>query len=221
MATKPEIMTAPSDNPVADNQTPDDFTQIVTQHHEPLYRFAFSLTQTEADAKDLTQQTFYIWATKGHQLRDLSKAKAWLFTTLYREFLSIRRKAARFPHFQLDEMDEESPAFSPDVVNALDAAEIVALLGQVEERYQAPLSLFYLEDYSYKEIAEILDVPLGTVQSRISRGIAQLKRLILSEGGVRQHRPLPRPRTAQRRLDSARREANWDWMGETPGAATC
>ena len=66
----------------------DDFEQIVSQHYEPLYRFAFSLTRSEADACDLTQQTFYIWATKGHQLQDRSKVKSWLFTTLHREFLN-------------------------------------------------------------------------------------------------------------------------------------
>src|SRR5216117_2004540 len=71
----------------------DDFEQIVSQHYEPLYRFAFSLARTEADACDLTQQTFYIWATKGHRLRDRSKVKSWLFTILHREFLNIRRRA--------------------------------------------------------------------------------------------------------------------------------
>src|SRR3989442_3704667 len=66
----------------------DDFEQIVCQHYEPLYRFALSLTHAEADACDLTQQTFYIWATKGHQLRDRSKIKSWLFTTRSEEHTS-------------------------------------------------------------------------------------------------------------------------------------
>jgi DNA-directed RNA polymerase specialized sigma24 family protein len=69
-----------------------DFERIVTQHYEPLYRFAFSLTRAEPDAMDLTQQTFCIWAAKGHQLRDSSKVKTWLFTTLRREFLNMREK---------------------------------------------------------------------------------------------------------------------------------
>ncbi|HEX3626951.1 MAG TPA: RNA polymerase sigma factor, partial [Verrucomicrobiae bacterium] len=69
-----------------------DFDTLVAQFYGPLYQFAYGLTRAEADASDLTQQTFYIWATKGHQLRDGSKVKTWLFTTLHREFLNMRRK---------------------------------------------------------------------------------------------------------------------------------
>ena len=162
----------------------DDFDQIVSQHYESLYRFAFSLTHLEADACDLTQQTFYVWATKGHQLRDRSKIKSWLFTILYREFLSLRRRAVRFPHFELSEGNEDLPTISPDMVDTLDAAQVIEYLGQVPEPYKAVVSLFYMEDYSYREIAAILEVPIGTVRSRIFRGMAQLQRLILMGTGT-------------------------------------
>src|SRR4030095_7568551 len=122
----------------------DDFEQIVAQHYEPLYRFAFSLTRTEADACDLVQQTFYLFATKGHQLRDRSKVKSWLFTILHREFLNVRNRAMRFPHFELSEEEQDLPTISPDVVNALDAARVSELLGQVQEPSLAALRLFYL-----------------------------------------------------------------------------
>src|SRR5579883_1040383 len=135
-----------------------DFDSLVARYYGPLYQFAFGLTRREADASDLTQQTFYIWATKGHQLRDSSKVKTWLFTTLHREFLNLRRKVVRFPHQELSESDHELPAVTPAMVNALDASRAVELLGMVADPYQAPLTLFYLEDCSYKEIAEILDV---------------------------------------------------------------
>src|SRR4029077_4252090 len=98
----------------------DDFEQIVSQHYEPLYRFALSLTHSEADACDLTQQTFYLWATKGHQLRDRSRAKSWLFTVLHREFLNIRKRAVRFPHFELSEENDNLPTILPEMVNTLD-----------------------------------------------------------------------------------------------------
>ncbi len=163
----------------------NDFEEIVSRHYEPLYRFALSLARTETDACDLTQQTFYIWAAKGHQLRDASKVKSWLFTTLHREFLNTRRRAVKFQLHELDELDQELPNIPPETVSSLDAARVLEFLQQVKEPYRAALTLFYMEDYSYKEIADILEVPIGTIQSRISRGIAQLRQLILAgEGAV-------------------------------------
>src|SRR5215472_4304114 len=157
----------------------DDFAQIVAGHYEALYTFALSLTRAEADAQDLTQETFYVWASKGGQLRDRSKVKAWLFTTLHRAFLGTRRRNTRFPHQALEEVGvEDLPAFSPDFTNAADCPEVLSALAKVDGVYQAAVALFYLEDCSYQEIAEILEVPMGTVKSRIARGIGQLRQLL-------------------------------------------
>jgi RNA polymerase sigma-70 factor (ECF subfamily) len=155
-----------------------DFAGVVSSYYQSLYQFAFSLTRSEADACDLTQQTFYVLVTKGHQMRDVSKVKTWLFTTLYREFLESRRRQTRFPHFELSQVAAELPTVTPTVVNQLDAPLVIQALTQVEEIYQAPLAMFYLEDCSYKDIADILGVPIGTVKSRMSRGIAQLQRCL-------------------------------------------
>jgi RNA polymerase sigma-70 factor (ECF subfamily) len=167
-----------------------DFESIVARFYEPLYQFAFSLTRAEADACDLTQQTFYVWATKGHQLRDATKVKTWLFTTLHRAFLESRRRQVRFPHYELDEVPLDLPTLSPATVNELDSGQVLQALSKVDEVYQAPVALFYLEDCSYKEIAEILAVPIGTVKSRMARGIAQLQD-ILTRGEWQSHHGAP------------------------------
>lgn len=155
-----------------------DFESLVSRYYRPLYLFAFSLAQSEAEACDLTQQAFYIWAAKGHQLKDASKVKSWLFTTLHREFLESRRRQVRFPHFELSQVDAELPTVSPARVNQLDSAQVLQALHQIEEVYRAPVALFYLQECSYKEIAEVLDVPMGTVKSRIARGLAQLHKAL-------------------------------------------
>jgi RNA polymerase sigma-70 factor (ECF subfamily) len=157
-----------------------DFKKLVEQHYLSLYRFALSLTHTESDACDLVQETFATWASKGHQLQDVSKVKSWLFTTLHRCFLESRRRAVRFPHFEISTTLEELPHVSPELVNRLDAETLVSVLARVNPMFQAPVALFYLEDYSYNEIAEILEVPLGTVKSRIARGLGELKGLFLN-----------------------------------------
>ncbi len=156
-----------------------DLQNLVEVYYEPLYRFAMSLTHTEHNAADLVQDTFLTFAAKGHQLLDRSKVKSWLFTTLHRRFLATQRRSTRFPHFELTSVEAELPNFEPELANQLDGSAVVELLAQVDSQYRPALALFYLEDYAYQEIAAILEVPLGTVKSRIARGLRQLKALVM------------------------------------------
>ncbi len=154
----------------------DAFTQLVDAHYAALYRFALSLTRNSSDACDLTQQTFFIWARKGDQLREEAKAKSWLFTTLYREFLRGRRRAEHVTALEDLPPGENDPAAPEvDLVTGMDAGLVVEALQEVDEVYRVPLTLFYLEELAYKEIADALEVPIGTVMSRLSRGKTQLR----------------------------------------------
>lgn len=173
-----------------------DFERLVNAHYAALYRFAFSLAKNAMQAADLTQQTFYLWAAKGHQLRDTSKVKTWLFTTLYREFLGGQRHEVRFPKVGLDEAPEQM-APAPSVYEKIDAAAAVEALQALEENYRAPLTLFYLKQFSYAEIAEVLEVPIGTVMSRLSRGKEILRQKLADKGdaAARKIVPLPTERT--------------------------
>ena len=166
----------------------DQFETIVGEHYEPLFRFAMSLTRVESDARDLTQHTFYVWATKGHQLRDITKVKTWLFTTLHREFLRQRRHDTRFRQVELSESEPEL-SVEPERIEVMKRDGVLRALAQVEPLYRATLSLFYLEEMSYREMADILGVPIGTIQSRLSRGKAQLRHLL----GVESASPLKDP----------------------------
>lgn len=171
---------------LTDPMSSDVFTQLVDAHYAPLYRFALSLAKNSADAGDLVQQTFFIWATKGKGLRELTKAKSWLFTTLYREFLRGRRRDSRATSLEdLPPGEADVPAEEIDRVARMDAASVVAALQSVDEVFRGPLTLFYLEDLSYQEIADALDVPIGTVMSRLSRGKAQLRAALAREETVK------------------------------------
>lgn len=153
----------------------EEFTRLVDAHYAPLFRFALSLAKNPADAGDLTQQTFLIWAQRGHELRDGAKAKSWLFTTLYREFLRSRRRGDRLEAIEDLPLDEtELAAPDPDCFGSEPAGLAMEALQAIDEIYRVPLTLFYLKDFSYKDIAEMLDVPIGTVMSRLARGKAQL-----------------------------------------------
>jgi RNA polymerase sigma-70 factor, ECF subfamily len=159
-----------------------EFERLVNRYYRDLYRFAFGLTGNDADACDLTQETFYVWARKGYQLRNPETAKTWLFTTMHRNFLDIYRRRKRFPHETIDTAVHDIPDVPADCMNRIDAQSLLCLLREIEEDYRAPLLLYYMEDLSYKEIAEVLAIPLGTVQSRIARAKAQLFRRLTKTG---------------------------------------
>jgi RNA polymerase sigma-70 factor, ECF subfamily len=163
---------------------PIPIQQVTDLYYEDLYRFAFSLAGQEADARDLTQQTMWVYAKKGESIRDGAKVKSWLLTTLHREFLRHRRKMSRLtsldPHA---EGESESLALALEAATAsattagdeTDAAAILEALHRLDEVLKAPLTLFYLEGLKYREIAEILEVPIGTVMSRLARAKAALR----------------------------------------------
>jgi RNA polymerase sigma-70 factor (ECF subfamily) len=74
------------------------------------------------------------------------------------------------------------PQVCADIVNRIDAETMLEVLGQIDEGYRAPLVLYYMEDLSYKEIADVLGIPLGTVQSRIARGKMHLLHKLTQNG---------------------------------------
>ncbi|MDF1738873.1 MAG: RNA polymerase sigma factor [Verrucomicrobiales bacterium] len=179
---------------------------LVEEHYANLYRFALSLTRNEAEAADLTQQTYFTLSTRGGQIRDLKKAKAWLFTTLRREFLSLRKQSGRF--ISIDEENAPEPVAAETIENdaaqATDAAFVMEALKGVREVFREPLALFYLESLSYREISKILEVPIGTVMSRLSRGKSELRGR-LSETLSRNERP--DTETAENRWSTAMRQS--------------
>lgn len=173
-----------------DSPSPPDFEKLVADLYVPLYRFALALARNEADAVDLTQQTFYRWATKGHQLRDGAKAQSWLFSCLYREFLAQKRHSRRFVDSEeVPEPSQAEPRTAASVIDQLDGAIAQRALLALEEHYRAPLVLFYLKRHSYTEIAGILEIPIGTVMSRLARGKAKLRESLADPRRIKRSGP--------------------------------
>ena len=138
-------------------------------HYKKLYYFALSLAKNEADAADYTQQTYLKLAKNWKKIRDKNKIKSWLFSTLYREFLD-RNKRNKFNADISFEIATETIADETQQSNNLDHATTLEALMALNDSLRLPLTLFYLEDYSYRQISEILLIPIGTVMSRLHRG---------------------------------------------------
>lgn len=142
--------------------------ELVTSYYKDVFRFAYRLSGNQTDAEDLTQQTFMIACRKLHQVNDLSKVRSWLFTIVRNAFLkSTKRREIEFSAFE----DAVVATSEPDNLNLdFDEEALKIALAEMPEAYRTPILLYYFEDIGYKEIAEALEVPIGTVMSRLSRG---------------------------------------------------
>lgn len=169
------------------------FQQLIDKWYDPLYRFALSLSRNGDEALDLTQQTFARWAEKGQSLRDGDKAKSWLFMVLYREFLDSRRSRRREVPGDVDGALDGESVDANTAATKIDSHAALSALWALDEMFRVPITLFYLESHSYKEIAEILDLPVGTVMSRISRAKIQLRRK-LQNAPATENKIVPMPR---------------------------
>ncbi len=156
------------------------FNDIVKAHYPGLYRFALSMCRSDATARDLVQQTFLQWARHGRDLKDSTKVKSWLFTTLYREWLRVSVGYRKFDSVEFEpELHGLPPQEEITLPPRIDSQTIHLALDQMDERHRAPLVLFFLQEMSYKDIAAALDIPIGTVMSRISRAKQSLRDILV------------------------------------------
>jgi RNA polymerase sigma-70 factor, ECF subfamily len=152
-----------------------DFEAVAEQHYKNLYYFALNMTRNGSDAEDLVQQSFLKLAKNYSKIRDITKVKSWLFSTLYRQFVDQKRKVNRYPEIQYEETSAEALIAEPSRIGQrVDSAIVLTALKGLKESLRLPLTLYYFEQYSYQEIADLMELPLGTVMSRLYRGKAEL-----------------------------------------------
>jgi RNA polymerase sigma-70 factor (ECF subfamily) len=156
---------------------------LVEAHYVALYRYAYRLSGSAPEAEDLTQETFCQAQNKMFQLRDETRAKAWLFSILRNAYLHRVRAAKHARHVSLDGIPE-IPEPAPEPGPPLDARQLQVALNELPELFRTPIILFYFEDFSYKEIAEQMDVPVGTIMSRLARAKSYLRERIMDEADV-------------------------------------
>ncbi len=167
-------------SPTLINVSEREMDATVERHYASLYRYALGLSANPSTASDLTQETFYLWVRHREEILDPDKVRSWLFTTLYRLFLKLCRHSTRFPHSEIDAVEDELPTIAPETISGLDGGLVMDALLKVDERYRLVLVQFYMEGLTYSEIAAAADIPIGTVMSRISRGRAELREHLTS-----------------------------------------
>ena len=173
MADASRLDTA-SDQAVVQQAASTEVTRLVNEHAKSLYAYAFRLTGSSNDAEDLTQQVFLIAQQKIGQLRDPNKARAWLFRILRNEFLASRQRKAPVSEADL-ECDIASTKGDETQESQVDRERLQASLNELSDEYRVILVMFYFDELSYKEIAAQLEIPIGTVMSRLARAKSSLR----------------------------------------------
>jgi RNA polymerase sigma-70 factor, ECF subfamily len=171
-----------------DAQFVPDVAQLVAEHHQAVYRYAYRLTGSAQDAEDLTQRVFLAAQRKIGQLRILDKARAWLFAILRNCFLKDRQRQRPVLAADLS-LKMDLIAASPPRKGA-DRDQLQDALDQLPDIFRLVVVMFYFEECSYREIAERLEMPIGTVMSRLARAKGHLRSILFaSEHGQRKGRP--------------------------------
>ena len=147
---------------------------LIDAHYEALYRYAYRLCGSSADAEDLTQEAFGKAFTRLGQLRESDRAKAWLFRILRNLYLHKVRDEKRHRVVTLDAVGDLAGREAEDPPE-IDPARLQQALDELEEGFRTPLILFYFEEFSYRDIAEQMDLPIGTVMSRLARAKGYLR----------------------------------------------
>ncbi len=161
------------------------FKELTYPHLDFLYNMALKYTLKPYDAEDLVQETMFTAYRKFHQLREVEKCRAWLFSILRSHFLRERRQFARRP--LLDDgsgyLKHVEDLGADDFVGVLDSKldkiKVESALALLSEKYRTVVVLYYMEEMTYQEISDFLDIPIGTVMSRLARGKKQLKSALL------------------------------------------
>lgn len=159
---------------------------LVAEHHAAVYRYAFRLTGTAADAEDVAQQTFLIAQEKLDQVRDVERVGHWLLAVARNVFLKMRRRRTPAPvgGLEIDVNSVPDPASldatGGDDNEEIDPQRLQTALDELPDEFRIPVLMFYFEEASYREIAEQLDLPPGTVMSRLSRAKSHLRRRLLA-----------------------------------------
>jgi RNA polymerase sigma-70 factor (ECF subfamily) len=163
---------------MAGNWAEVGISQLVDEHYQAVYRYAYRLSGNLADAEDLTQKVFLAAHGNLDSLRNLGNAKSWLFAILRNSFLRENRRRRPRSETDLALNLSQLPLVIPAIAE-IDSGGLQDALNQLPEVARLMLVMFYFEECSYREIAEKLELPLGTVMSRLSRAKAVLRSKLL------------------------------------------
>lgn len=167
------------------------FEKYALDYVDQLYAAAMRMTRNPQDAEDLVQEAYTKAYSAFHQYKPGTNLKAWLYRILTNTYINIYRKAQRQPQqtqtdtvedWQMAQAAEHTPgglrSAETEALDRLPDSDIKDALAQIPEEFRLTVYFTDVEGFAYKEVAQILDVPIGTVMSRLHRGRKLLRELL-------------------------------------------
>lgn len=159
----------------------DEFSRVILVHLDEVYRYACRLTRDVARAEDLTQETFLQAWRSFDRFAPGSHARAWLYGIFHNVLGRDRRQAGRERHVvDLEQLPPHVLVHEPLLSRVLDLATVERAFAGLSEAAREIVLLADLEGLAYREIADVLGVPIGTVMSRLNRARKQLRAAVTS-----------------------------------------
>ena len=173
------------------------FSEQAMEHMPALYGAAVRMTRNGADAEDLVQETYLKAYRAWHSFQQGTNLKAWLYRILTNTFINTYRSKKRRPdESELDEVEDlylyrrlggleaahAGRSAEDEVMDLFTDSDVKAALEALPDNFRLAVLLADVEGFAYKEIAEILDVPIGTVMSRLHRGRKALQKALFDRG---------------------------------------
>ncbi len=171
---------------IAEFQADDDraFVELVDRYKDRLVNFVYRFLHDMTDAEDLVQETFLKVYKNKHAYREIAKFSTWIYTIAGNLARSELRKKKRRKTYTMSEMSFEDNEFTPVdpdkdtegiVFNTYAGQEIMKAIKQLAEPFKTIIILRDIQELSYEDISTILDIPMGTVKSRVNRARLKLQ----------------------------------------------
>jgi RNA polymerase sigma-70 factor, ECF subfamily len=160
-----------------------EFMELVEKRTDILFRIALTYVKNEELASDAVQDSILNAYKSLHSLKEKEKFNSWITTILVNRCREILRKDSKISYFELKEetLRENKVTndyYDNDYTRVDNKIDVMSILQNIDEKYRDVISLKYLGDYTIEEIAIVLDIPQGTVKSRLNFGIKKLKKLM-------------------------------------------
>jgi RNA polymerase sigma-70 factor (ECF subfamily) len=158
------------------------FEHILSFYEKAIYNYCLRITKNSANAKDATQETFIKVYTHSKNINPEKNIKTWIFTIATNTVYDLLRSKKRKNEVNLDENVETIDNLHSYYKEEGIESDIEKALSQINPEYRKVLLLFYQQGFGYQEIADILEIPINTVKTHISRGKEQLKEFLQEYG---------------------------------------